>query len=129
MSKVNVKFIAFALVILVASTLASTVIAQSVTIEYTIHVDFFAYSCSLDITKVSLYDPSGDLLGVATSPYGGEVAISIRTPIPVSSLTATAYGQATWGSYYTWLVSGSGTVNLGSNGDYWITIRMNQLTT
>ena len=82
MSKVNVKVIAFALVILVASTLASTVIAQSVTIEYTIHVDFFAYSCSLDITKVSLYDPSGDLLGVATSPYGGEVAISIRTPIP-----------------------------------------------
>jgi len=124
----NVKFVAVALIILVNSVLITTVIAQSVTIEYTIHVDFFAYSCSLDITKVSLYDPSGNLLGVATSPYGGEVAISIRTPTPVSTLTATAYGQATWGSYYSWQVSGTSTVNLGSTGDYWITIRMNQFT-
>jgi len=124
----NVKFFAVALIILVNSVLITTVIAQSVTIEYTIHVDFFAYSCSLDITKVSLYDPSGNLLGVATSPYGGEVAISIRTPTPVSTLTATAYGQATWGSYYSWQVSGTSTVNLGSTGDYWITIRMNQFT-
>ncbi len=119
------SFNVFALVLLVSSTLASTVIAQGVTIGYTIHVDFFAYSCSLEITKVSLFDPLGDLLGVATSPYGGEVTISIRTQTPISTLTATAYGQATWGSYYSWLVSGSGTVNLGSTGDYWVTIRMN----
>ncbi len=125
----NVRFIAVALVILVNSTLISTVIAQSVTIEYTIHVDFFAYSCSLDITKVSLYDSSGNLLGVATSPYGGEVAISFRTPTPVSTLTASAYGQATWGAYYSWQVSGTSTLSLGSTGDYWVTVRMNQLTT
>ena len=119
------NFIAFALVLLATSTLASTVAAQEVTMGYTIHVDFFAYSCSLDITNVSLYDPSGHLLGVASSPYGGEVAISIRTQAPLSTLTAMAYGQATYGSYYTWLVSGNGTVNLGSTGDYWVTIRMN----
>jgi hypothetical protein len=110
---------------LVTSTLASTVIAQGVTIWYTIHIDFFAYSCSLDITKVSLYDLSGHLLGVATSPYGAEIAFSIRTQTPVTTLTATAYGQATWSSYYSWQVIGSGTINLGSTGDYWITIRMN----
>jgi len=116
--------IGFTLSLLMTCFLLPPVIAQGVTVDYVIHVDFFAYACSLDITQVSLYDPSGNLLGVASSPYGGEVAISVRTPTPIDSITATAYGQATWASYYSWTVGGSRTVVLGDGGDYWITLRM-----
>jgi len=104
--------------------LTPPILAQGVIASYTIHIDFFDYACSLDITQVSLYDPSGQLVAVASSPYGGEIAVSVRSPTPILALTATAYGQATWGSYYSWEVSGSRTISLGSSGDYWITIRM-----
>jgi hypothetical protein len=93
--------------------------------SYTIHVDFFAYSCNLSITQVALYDSSGNVVGEGASPYGGEVEISIRTSAPVTSLIATAYGLATWGSYYTWPVNGSRSITLGTTGDYWITVTMN----
>jgi hypothetical protein len=116
--------IALGLAILATWSLTSAVVAQGASVGYTIHVDFFTYACSLDITQVSLYDLSGRLVAVASSPYGGEIAVSIRTSTPISTLTATAYGLATWGSYYSWSVSGSRTITLGSNGDYWITIRM-----
>jgi hypothetical protein len=116
--------IALTLAILAAYTFTSTVAAQATIFTYTVHVDFFAYSCSLSITQVSLYDSFGSLVGVASSPYGGEVAISIRTTTPISTLTATAYGIATWSSYYTWPVNGSRSMILGNTGDYWITIRM-----
>jgi len=105
-------------------SLTPPILAQGATVAYTIHIDFFDYACSLDITQVSLYDPSGQLVAVASSPYGGEIAVSVRASTPILALTATAYGQATWGSYYSWQVSGSHTINLGSSGDYWITIQM-----
>jgi len=118
------RFIAIVLAIFATLSLTPPLLAQGAIVVYTIHIDFFDYACSLDITQVSLYDPSGQLVAVASSPYGGEIAVSIRTPTPILALTATAYGQATWGSYYSWEVSGSRTVSLGSGGDYWITIRM-----
>jgi len=97
---------------------------QGTVFNYAIHVDFFAYSCGLTITQVSLYDASGNLVGSGASPYGGEVEIMITTPNPVTTVTATAAGVATWSSYYTWPVNGSGSIALGSTGDYWVTLRM-----
>jgi hypothetical protein len=116
--------IAVMLAMFAALSLTPTILAQGVISDYTIHIDFFDYACSLDITQVSLYDPAGQLVAVASSPYGGEIAVSVRTSTPILALTATAYGQATWASYYSWQVSGSRTISLGSSGDYWITIRM-----
>ena len=112
------------LAMLATLSITPSILAQRATSDYTIHIDFFDYACSLDITQVSLYDPSGQLVAVASSPYGGEIAVSVRTSTPIFALTATAYGQATWASYYSWPVSGSRTISLGSSGDYWITIRM-----
>ena len=93
--------------------------------NYTIHVDFFAYSCSLSITQISLYDSFGSVVGVGSSPYGGEVEIPITASTPLTTLTATAFGLATWSSYYTWPVNGSGSITLASTGDYWVTLTMN----
>jgi hypothetical protein len=110
--------------LLICLLLPATV-AQNVQITYTVHVDFYAFACSLDIKQVSLYDQSGRLLGVASSPYGGEIAITFTTTSSsIQSVTAAAFGQATLGSYYSWAVSGTRTINLGSGGDYWITVRL-----
>jgi len=116
--------IAMMLAMFAVLSLTPPVLAQGVMSDYTIHIDFFDYACSLDITQVSLYDPGGQLVAVASSPYGGEIAVSVRTSTPILALTVTAYGQATWASYYSWQVTGSRTISLGSSGDYWITIRM-----
>jgi hypothetical protein len=98
-------------------------IAQSPQISYTIHVDFFAVACSLEISQVSLYGQSHQLLGASSSPYGGEIAIAFSAPpSSIQSITAVAFGQATFGSYSSWTVSGSGTINVGPGGDYWITV-------
>lgn len=99
------------------------VMAQGATGAYTIHIDFYSYSCSLDTVQVSLYDQTGHFVGAASSPYGGEVAISFRTSTPTFSLTAKASGRASIWSY-TRLVTGSSMINLGSGGDYWISVRM-----
>ena len=108
---------------LLMSLLVPLAVAQSVQATYTIHVDFFMIACSLDIQQVSLYDQSGRQLAVSSSPYGGEIAITFRVPsTSVQSVTAIAFGQATLGSYYSWTVSGSHTIVVGSSGDYWITV-------
>jgi len=99
-------------------------LAQSPQTNYTIHVDFFAVACSLEINQVSLYGQLQQLLAVSSSPYGGEIAITFRAPSSTQSITAVAFGQATLGSYYSWSVSGSGTINVGMGGDYWITLRL-----
>ena len=112
-----------ALIVLVACTVTSAFAQQGTIFTYTIHVDFFAYSCSLSITQVSLYDP-GNLVGAGSSPYGGEIEITIRSPTPLITLTATASGLATWNSL-NWPVNGSHSITLGSTGDYWIAITMN----
>ena len=99
--------------------------AQSVQTTYTIHVDFYMIACSLDIQQVSLYDQSGRQLAVSSSPVGGEIAITFRTPsTSIQSVTATAFGEAILGSYYSWTVSGNRTIIVGSGGDYWITVRL-----
>jgi hypothetical protein len=120
----NARLFAITLTLLVACTTPSVLAQEGTVFSYTIHIDFLTYSCSLSITQVSLYD-SGSLVGVGSSPYGGEIEISIRTQTPVTTLTATASGVATWSSYYTWPVNGSRSITLGSTGDYWITIPMN----
>jgi hypothetical protein len=99
------------------------VIGQSSSL-YTVHVDFVSYSCSLAEVRVSLYDQSGHFVAAASSPLGTEVAVSFRPSSPPNSLTARADGVASYGSYYSWGVSGVGKVDVGSGGDYWILIRM-----
>jgi len=102
-----------------------TAIAQTARITYTIHIDFFAVACSLEINQVALYDQLHQLLGTGSSPYGGEIAIAfLAPPASIQSITAVAFGQATLGTYYSWIVSGSGTINVGTGGDYWITLRL-----
>ena len=91
---------------------------------YTIHIDFFSFSCSIAGVQVSLYDQAGSFVVATSSPLGTEVAVSFRTSSPPSSLTARADGLASIGSYYSWTVSGMGKVNVGPGGDYWISIRM-----
>ena len=110
--------------VLLLCALPNSAVGQAVIFNYTIHVDFFAYSCSLSVGQVLLYDTSGNLVGTGSSPTGGEVAILVRTASPILTLTARAYGVATWSSYYNWLVNGSRTITLGGSGDYWITINM-----
>jgi hypothetical protein len=116
---------AIALAVLMAFSAPFAFAQQGTVFNYMIHVDFFAYSCSLSITQISLYDSPGNLVGAGTSPYGGEVEILITTPAPIATLTAAASGLATWSSYYTWPVNGSRSITLGGTGDYWVTITMN----
>ena len=116
------RVLAIALAVLFAAPFVSA--QQGTVYNYTIHVDFFAYSCSLTITQVSLYDTPGNVIGAGSSPYGGEIEISISTSAPLTTLTATASGLATWSSY-AWPVNGSNSITLGTTGDYWITLRMN----
>lgn len=112
------------LVMLMTCTVPFVFAQQGVVYNYTIHVEFFSYSCSLSITQISVYDSPGNLVGVGSSPYGGEVEILVRTSTPLTALTATASGLATWSSYYTWPVIGSSTIPIGSTGDYWVTLTM-----
>ena len=115
-----------------ALTLLSMVIVGSAIVPvlgqyslwYTVHIDFFSYSCSLAGVQVSLYDQAGSFVAATSSPLGTEVAVSFRTSSPPSSLTARADGLASIGSYYSWSVSGIGKINVGTTGDYWISIRM-----
>jgi len=93
-------------------------------IVYTVYVDFVAYSCSLSAVQVSLYDQSGHSVASASSPFGGEVALSFRTSSPTDSLVARADGSAGYGSYYSWGVSGIGKVRVDGGGYYWMTVRM-----
>jgi hypothetical protein len=110
--------------ILICLLIPST-LAQSAVVTYTVHVDFYAFACSLDIKQVSLYDQSGHLLGVGSSPYGAEIAITFTTTSTSTlSVTASAFGLATLGTYSSWAVSGTRTINLASSGDYWITVKM-----
>jgi len=107
-----------------AQTFAVTVspMNQGLVGVYTIYVDLFHYPYSLDSVQVSLYDQSGRLVGSASSLEGAEVAISFMTSRPVYSLTAKASGLAVFGLGYSWFVSGSRTVNVGTGGFYWIYI-------
>ena len=116
---------AITLAVIMACMVPFAFAQQGTIYNYTIHVDFLAYSCSLSITQVSLYDSSGNLVGAGASPYGGEVQMSVVTYTPVTEITATATGLATWSSYYTWPVNGSRSIRLGSTGDYWVTLTMN----
>jgi hypothetical protein len=105
--------------------LLPSALAQNVQATYTVHVDFYSYACSLDIKQISLYDQSSRLLGVASSPYGGEIAITFTSPsLLIQSVTVAAFGQATLGTYYSRAVSGTSTINLGPSGDYWTIIRL-----
>jgi hypothetical protein len=116
--------IAVALTVLMACMVPFALAQPGTIFDYTIHVDFFAYSCSLSISQVSLYDSYGNMVGVGVSPYGGEVEISVTTSAPVVTLTATAFGLATWSSY-SWPVNGRGSVAVGNTGNYWVTLTMN----
>ena len=116
--------VAIALAVCMACVVPCVFAQPGTVFNYTIHVDFFAYSCSLSITQISLYDSPGNLLGDGSSPYGGEVEILITTSTPLTTLTATAHGLATWSSY-SWPVNGSRSISLGNTGDYWVTLAMN----
>ncbi len=116
-------------IVLVLSTLVvlaplAPVMAQVFNLGYTIHVDFYSYSCSLDTVQVSIFDQAGHLVGEASSPYGSEVAISFRTSAPTYSLTAIAFGRASTGSYFSRPVSGSRMISVATGGDYWILVLM-----
>lgn len=118
------RSIAFMLSTLVLLSSFAPVMAQVFILGYTIHVDFYSYSCSLDTVQVSLFDQTGQLVGEASSPYGSEVAISFRTSTPTYSLTAIAFGHASTGSYYSRPVSGSRMISVATGGDYWILVLM-----
>ena len=118
------RLITLALSTLIIWPCITPVMAQGITVGYTVYIGFFSYSCGLDSVQVSLYDQTGSLVGVASSPYGGEVAISFRMSTPIYSLTARAFGHATLGSYYSWFVSGSRMIEVGTGGNYWISVAM-----
>lgn len=121
---VRKRLIAFVLSTLIIGTFVAPVMAQGFTVGYTIHINFYSYSCSLDSVQVSLYDQTGRLVGAGSSPNGGEVAVSFRTSTPIYSLNARAVGHASLGSYYSWFVSGSRMINVETGGDYWISVGM-----
>lgn len=117
------------LVLLVLSALIigsciTPLMAQGAPMAYNVHVDFFYPSCSLSNLRVMLNDQTGRVVASTVIPDVFEVTLTYRTPTPANSLTATAFGQASIGSYKTWSVSGSSTISVGSGGDYWITIKM-----
>jgi len=121
----NMKgFITIVLLTLITGSCVAPVLAQGPRVEYTVYIDFYSYSCGLDSVRVSLYDQAGRLVGAASSPYGGEVAISFRTSTPTYSLTARASGHASIGSYYSWFVNGSSVISVGTGGYYWISVGM-----
>jgi len=121
----NMKgFITIVLLTLITGSCVAPVLAQGSGMEYTVYIDFYSYSCSLDSVRVSLYDQAGRIVGTATSPYGGEVAISFRMSTPTYSLTARASGHASIGSYYSWFVNGSSVISVGTGGYYWISVGM-----
>jgi hypothetical protein len=118
------KFSATPILPVLILLLLPPVLAQTPQVTYTVHVDFFAIACSISIQQVSLYDQSGHLLATASSPYGVEIAITFRTPSTIQSITATAFGLATLGTYYSATVSGTRTIVAGPGGDYWVAVRL-----
>jgi len=118
------KSLALLFSILMTLSYVAPIMAQETAAVYTVHINFFSYSCGLDSVEVSLYDQTGRAVGVTSSPDGGEVVISFRTLTSINSLTARAIGHASLGSYYSWFVSGSSTLTVGAAGDYWISVAM-----
>jgi hypothetical protein len=91
---------------------------------YNVHVDLFSPSCSLSNVRITLNDQTGRVVASTVIPDSFEVTLTYRTATPANALTATAFGQASVGSYKTWSVSGSSTITVGNGGDYWITIQL-----
>jgi hypothetical protein len=117
------KLSLLALVTLIIGSSLTPLMAQG-TIVYNIHVNFFYPSCSLSNLHVTLTDQTGRVVAAATVPTMFEITLTYTATSPSSSLTAMAFGQASFGSYSTWFVSGSSRVTVGYGGDYWTTIKM-----
>jgi hypothetical protein len=118
------KFVLLALAMLIIGSSITPLMAQAAPMAYNVHVDFFSPSCSLSNLQVTLNDQTGRVVASTVIPDAYEVTLTYRTGTPTNSLTATAFGQASVGSYKTWSVSGSSTIAVGTGGDYWITIQL-----
>jgi hypothetical protein len=140
------SLIAFALSTLVIGFWMAPVMAQGVTVGYTLHVDFVYPYCWLYNLQVTFNDQSGRVVSTAMSLDGSELIVPIRMETPTITFTARAVGYASVGSYYFWplravtpgypgsdyfwRISGVSTILVPSSysqnvgGDYWITIEM-----
>jgi hypothetical protein len=118
------KFVLLALATLIIGSSITPLMAQGAPIAYNVHVDFFSPFCSLSNLRITLNDQTGRVVASTVIPDAFEVTLTYRTPTPANALTATAFGQASVGSYKTWSVSGSSTITVGNGGDYWITIQL-----
>ena len=121
------KWITLLLCVLVICSCAAPAMAREPKFVYTVFVNFSSYA-GVDSISVSLHDQTGRIVATTTSPFGGDVAITFMTPTQVSTLTATAYGRVSFGSYYDQYartVTGTTTIVVGSDLlYYWITVWM-----
>jgi hypothetical protein len=117
------KLALLALFALIIGSSITPLMAQG-TLVYNIHINFFYPSCSLSNLRVTLTDQTGRVIAATTAPDVFEITLTYTTTIPTNSLTAIAFGQASFGTYSSRFVSGSSRVAVGYGGDYWTTIRM-----
>jgi hypothetical protein len=140
------SLIAFATSTLMIVCCLAPVMAQGVTVGYTLHVDFVYPYCWLYNLQVTFNDQTGRVVGTGLSLDGSELIVPIRMETPTITFTVRAVGYASVGSYYFWplrtvtpgypgsdyfwRVSGVSTILVASSysqnvgGDYWITIVM-----
>ncbi len=121
------KLIMLALSVLIVGSCIAPAMAQQPMDKYNVFLNFFSYR-SVDSVKVTVYDQTGQVVATATSPFGGQIAISFLTPTPINSLTASASGRVSIGSswdQYARFVEGSNTIFVGTSElYYWITVWM-----
>ena len=122
-----------ALALLVLGGCVAPIMAQGVTVGYTVSVGFFYPLCFLYNLRVTIYDQNGKVLATGTSPDGSMIIIPVRTENTPILLTATASGYASGPltNYFAnqpyWPVSGRSTIPVqATGGDYWITVLLSQ---
>lgn len=117
------KLAILAFVALIIGSSITPLMAQG-NLVYNIHINFLYPSCSLSNLHITLTDQTGRMVAATTAPDVFEITLTYATTTSTNSLTAIAFGQASFGSYSSWFVSGSSKVTVGNGGDYWTTIKM-----
>ena len=131
MDGVKASAYAFASLVILLGCCFTPVMAQGVTVGFTVYVSFFYPFCYLYNLQVTLRDQSGRIIATGASPDGSMIIINIRTETSISSLTASVFGYASGPlTHYTanvssWVVYGMSMLPVeNTGGNYWVTLNL-----
>ena len=128
MFRVDLKanFVAFALSTLMIASMLIPVMAQGVTVGYTIQVEFYSRCiCYLSNMQITVSDQSGRVIASGASPDGRMAIIPFRTVTPTQWIIVHTSGYANIAYYRIWQVSGLSIVPVNTAVDYYyVTIKV-----